>query len=265
VITSGKPDVSIVILNWNSPEFIDVCLHTLAITEGVEYEVVVVDNGSTDPASLPALRQFKEEGLITTLVEHPVNSFFSEGNNIGVRNTDPRSDYVLTLNSDVGFLRPDWLTQMLRWMDGTINYWPSVWGLQPASPSAGPRDIVSLGWSHDDKLYNHVRPEGWCVLWRRLAWRDFDVKHPFHNGFEHAVAQSIRDGNKCGVLFNYSTYLIHREQGSGKIPDGAFSHPEQPDMAGWFEGLTVESLDFSLGAVCTCQGGRTEHSSYICW
>lgn len=251
------PTVSIVILNFNHPEIIDICLHTLAITEGVDYEVIVVDNASENPESLPKLRQYRDEGLITTLVENPKNDFFSEGNNVGVRNSNPESEFILLLNSDVAFLRPDWLSQLLGWMDGTTKYWPSVWGLAPTIPSPGPRDIVSAGWSHDANIQGNVRPEGWCCLIRRSVFSELSPDFPFHYGFEEMIATAVRNGAKCGVLFNYAPYMVHREQGSGKTPDGRFVNTRTPDMTAWFSGLTIESLDFTLGP--------NEHDTYMCW
>lgn len=250
------PLVSIVILNFNHPEVIDICLRTLAITEGVDYEVVVVDNGSEDHV-LPILRSYRDKGLITTLVENPVNSFFSEGNNIGVRHTNPSSEYVLLLNSDVAFLRSDWLVRLLAWMEGTAEYHPSVWGLKPTVPSPGPRDIVSAGWSHDANIFGRVRPEGWCCLFRRSVWREMSLDFPWYYGFEEMVASVVRDGARCGVLFNYAPYMVHREGGSDKTPDGQFTNLRTPDLPRWFEGLTIESLDFTLGP--------DEHSSYLNW
>lgn len=73
----SDPKVSIIIPNYNSPQIIDICLRTLEMTEGIPYEVVVVDNAS-DEETVRQLRQHKEEGRITTLVENPENSLYSE-------------------------------------------------------------------------------------------------------------------------------------------------------------------------------------------
>jgi glycosyltransferase involved in cell wall biosynthesis len=254
----SDPEVSIVILNYNNPEVIDVCLRTLHMTEGVPYEVVVVDNGSPNPDMVPILRGYRDEGLITTLVENSENAFFSEGNNIGVRASNPNSKYILLLNSDVGFLRPDWLLRLVEWMEGTAKWWPSVWGLRPSIPREGPRDLVSCGWSHDATVEpGHVRPEGWCFLMRREWWREISPDFPWLYGIEEMQASAIREGAKCGVLFNYAPYLVHREGGSGKSRDGAFVNKRVPDIPGWFNGLDIETIDFKLGP--------DEHSSYICW
>jgi glycosyltransferase involved in cell wall biosynthesis len=251
------PRVSIVVLNWNSPHVIDVCLRSLTVTDGIPYEIVVVDNGSTEPGTLEALRQHRAEGRITTLVENPLNSLFSQGNNIGVAASDPSSEYVLLLNSDVAFLRPDWLVKLVGWAEGTTDYWPTVWAFHPTVPDPGPRDIVSAGWSHDANVEGRVRPEGWCCLFRRSVWRDLSPDFPWHYGFELAVAESVRAGAKCGVLFNYAPYMIHMEGGSGKEHAGTFVNVGAPDLPGWYAGIRIESLDFTLGAF--------EHQSYLGW
>lgn len=250
------PLVSIVVLNYNHPEVITVCLDRLTLTTEIPYEVVVVDNGSTSD-TVAVLRQFKDVGLIDTLVEEPVNHFFSEGNNIGVRNSDPGSEYILLLNSDVAVVRGEWLTKLLAWMNGTAEYRPSLWASKPTQPSPGPRDIVSAGWSHDVNVEGRVRPEGWCCMIRRSVWREISPDFPFHYGFEEMIAATVRAGAKCGVLFNYAPYLIHREGGTGKAVAGSIVNKREPDMAGWFSGLVIESLDFTLG--------DDEHSTYLDW
>lgn len=263
------PRVSIVIPNYQHPEVSDISLRALTITEGVDYEVVVVDNGS-EPHVVEALRVHRDEGRITTLVEEPINHYFSEGNNIGVRNANPDAEFVLLMNSDVAVVKPDWLAKLVAWADGTAVYWPNVWCTHPTTPSPGPRDIVSAGFAFDPAVEpSHMRPEGFCCLIRRSVWRDLSPDFPWHYGFEEAVALSIRDGAKCGVLSQYPPYLVHREGGSApgtwscqnvavieRGPTG-FVNTRVSDIPGWFNGLDIETLDFTLGV--------HEHDSYLLW
>lgn len=252
----SDPRVSIVILNYNHPETINICLRSLTLTEGIDYEVVVVDNGSR-PEVVEELRQHQAEGRIDTLVAEPVNHMFSEGNNVGMRNSNPNSEYILLLNSDIGILKSDWLKKIVQWADGTIEYWPSIWGLKPNKPSPGPKDIVSAGFSHDASvLPSNVRPEGFCCLISRSVWVDLSPDLPWHGGFEEAVATAVRNGATCGVLSQYPPYFVHREGASGteKIQP---VNKREPDIAGWFRGLNIETLDFHFGP--------DEHSSYLSW
>lgn len=252
----SDPEVSIVILSWNHPEVTEICLRTLnTVTRDVEFEVVVVDNGS-DEKTLEFLHEAETIGWIDTLVESKENLLFSKGNNVGVAATNPESKYILLLNSDVAFLRSDWLTKMIGWMEGTVEHAPSVWNLHPAQPDPGPRDIVSLGWSHDANVEGRVRPEGWCCLFRRDHWRDISEDFLWLYGLDEAICLSARAGSKVGVLSQYSPYLVHLEGGSSSGPQ-SFADKRAPDLPGWYAGVRIESLDFELGP--------NEHGSYRWW
>lgn len=249
-----NPLVSIIILNYFHPEVIDVCLRHLQKYTEIPHEVVVVDNGS-DQNTIDYLREQHRLGLIDVLVENGYNALFSEGNNIGVQHSDPESEYLLFLNSDVAVIHDQWLDKLLSWIEGEANYWPNPWCSKVNHPKGGPLDILSAGWSHDINVEGNARPEGFCLMMRRKIWRPFDTNFPWLYGWEHTVSEIMRDGARCGVLFNYSKYLVHRESASGKPP--AHEDASAPDLGGWFAGLEIETLDFTLGP--------DEHSSYLEW
>ncbi len=94
-----NPTVTIVVLNWNGADDTLACLDSLAALTYPNFDVVVVDNGSTDD-SLTHLRTYKAPYLLT-LLETGHNLGFAGGNNVGIRfalNKD--ADYVLVLNND---------------------------------------------------------------------------------------------------------------------------------------------------------------------
>lgn len=253
-------EVSIIVLNYGDPSIIDVCLRRLDIlTQGVDYEVVVVDNtGLPDriPQVEPQLLRHRDEGRIDKLIFNDTNRFFSGGNNDGVAASDPGSKYLLFLNSDVAVVHQLWLTSLLNWIEGRATPRPSPWAFKPTQVRPGPLDILSAGWSHDANVQpSMARPEGFCLMIRRSVWRPFDEAFPWHYGWEHTVSEMIRDGSRCGVLFNYAPYLIHREGASGGAV--GFVNDGTPDLGKWFAGLNVETLDFTLGP--------DEHSSYLEW
>jgi hypothetical protein len=254
------PLVSIIVLNYGDPSIIDVCLRRLAIlTQIVPYEVVVVDNtGLPERISQvePQLQRHLLEGRIDKLVFNDVNRYFSGGNNDGVAASDSQSEYLLFLNSDVAVIHQLWLCKLLAIIEGTGDFAPNPWATKPTVAAPGPLDILSAGWSHDVNVQpSMARPEGFCLMMRRSVWRPFDENFPWHYGWEHTVADTIRDGARCGVLFNYAPYLIHREGASGGAV--GFENRDQPDLGKWFAGLNIETLDFTLGP--------DEHSSYMEW
>jgi GT2 family glycosyltransferase len=94
----SAPDISILVVSWNTSELTTACLDSLAVSVGPEtsYETIVVDNGSTD-GSVEMLRA--REGL--TLVENEANVGYAAAvNQAYARSMAP---LVLLLNSDIVF------------------------------------------------------------------------------------------------------------------------------------------------------------------
>jgi len=88
-------DLSIVIVNWNSADYLRKCLRTIHDTvRGIAVEIIVVDNASTagglDDAVLPT------PGV--TVVRLARNLGFAGANNVGLRRA--RGECVLLLNPD---------------------------------------------------------------------------------------------------------------------------------------------------------------------
>ncbi len=89
------PEISVIIVNYNSYELTAACIRSvIAHTKDCSYEIVLVDNASTecDP------QRFKDEFPAITLVRSAVNGGFAAGNNEGIRAS--KGTYILLLNSD---------------------------------------------------------------------------------------------------------------------------------------------------------------------
>ncbi|OGC69528.1 hypothetical protein A2415_05245 [candidate division WWE3 bacterium RIFOXYC1_FULL_39_7] len=93
-----KVDLSVVVLNYNTKEIVLDCLKSIyEHTENVSFEVVVVDNGSTD-GSQAAVGNLKSQISNLKLVQNIKNLGFAKGNN-RARNV-VTGEYILFLNSD---------------------------------------------------------------------------------------------------------------------------------------------------------------------
>ncbi len=121
----SAPLVCIVMVTWNHWEVSAQCLDQLMRLTYPYYQVIVVDNGSTDgtpehiATSYPAIK----------LLRNAENLGFAAGCNVGLRHAQAeRADYVLILNNDVSF-EPDLLT---RFVDGAER-WPQVGIFTPAA------------------------------------------------------------------------------------------------------------------------------------
>jgi GT2 family glycosyltransferase len=87
--------LSIVIVNHNVRYFVEQCLHSIRrASEGIEHEVVVVDNASDDGS-----RQYlKARSPRTRFIWNETNLGFAKANNQGMKATSGR--YILFLNPD---------------------------------------------------------------------------------------------------------------------------------------------------------------------
>jgi len=100
------PKVFIIILNWNGWRDTIECIESLKKLNYPNYEVVIVDNGSTDESPQILPQKFPKIKLIET----GKNLGFAGGNNVGIKYALEKSaDYILLLNNDAlvdsGFLK----------------------------------------------------------------------------------------------------------------------------------------------------------------
>lgn len=86
------------------------CLRSIYSTvRNVSYEIVVVDNASTDGSVEMLKKDFKQ----VTLIENPQNTGFSCANNKGIRHA--RGSYILLLNSDI-FLKDSAIDNLMQFI-----------------------------------------------------------------------------------------------------------------------------------------------------
>ncbi len=133
-------DLGIVIVNWNTRDYLCRCLQTVYASEGdFSYDVVVVDNGSTDGSTEMVAETFPQ----VTLISGHGNVGYPRGNNLGLRwlgyadtPGEMRADvprYALLLNPDTE-LPPRALADMIAYMDA-----------HPEIGTAGPKLVLPDG------------------------------------------------------------------------------------------------------------------------
>ncbi len=90
-----QSEISIIIVNWNTRDVLCDCLRTLyQQAGGIDFEVIVVDNASTDSSAEMVKVRFPN----VILIENHENRGFAAANNQGM--AIARGRYVLLLNSD---------------------------------------------------------------------------------------------------------------------------------------------------------------------
>lgn len=108
-----KPLVSIIILNYNGRRFLEDCLLSVLATEYPRFEVVLVDNASTDN-SLNLAEELSANDARLKVVKSKKNMGFGAGNNLGL--ACAKGDYIVFLNNDT-WVYPDWLTYLVETME----------------------------------------------------------------------------------------------------------------------------------------------------
>jgi N-acetylglucosaminyl-diphospho-decaprenol L-rhamnosyltransferase len=112
-LSSSSVDVSICILNWNGSKMLSDCLQSLRDILGLNrsgFEIIVIDNGSTDDSVGMVRATFPDVRLVTI----PKNIGISAATNEGLRHASGR--YSLILNNDI-VLHGDCLDRMVQFLD----------------------------------------------------------------------------------------------------------------------------------------------------
>ena len=104
-----QPLVSIIIPSKDNPDVVRQCIRSVyAHTDYPNYEIIVIDNGSTARVRI-GLENFRQECPFTYLYL-PMEFNFSNMCNAGVKAA--KGEYILLLNDDMEVIEDSWLTRM---------------------------------------------------------------------------------------------------------------------------------------------------------
>jgi len=104
---SPHKKVSVVIPNWNTQRWLHGCLNGLRNQEYQDFQVILVDNGSTDN-SVPFVKEHFPEVEVLTFSK---NKGFATAVNAGINRSD--CEYVVLLNVDT-VPHPGWLLKLVE-------------------------------------------------------------------------------------------------------------------------------------------------------
>ncbi len=215
--------VSVIIPTRNYGKVLNTCLESLfQKTDYPNYEVLVMDNGSTEPETLELFEtwQNKEpERFRCAPLDIPFN--FSKINNQGVLKTNGK--YLLFLNNDTEILTPDWMSAMVEQAQrppvgvvGALLLYPDDQSIQHAGVIGGLGGVAD----HSHKLFpsdvpgyfgqiqtinNYSAVTAACVMCRREVFDEV-------GGFEEELAQSFNDVDLCFKIVEKgyrNVYLPH--------------------------------------------------------
>jgi len=106
--------ISVIVLNYNGKLFLENCFLSLKKQTLKPFEIIMVDNGSSDGSveyirkAFPGIR----------VIENKVNSGFAGGNNIGVEAA--KGKYIVLLNNDV-IVNKNWLAELYKTFNNKVQ------------------------------------------------------------------------------------------------------------------------------------------------
>lgn len=198
---ANQTQVTIVVLNWNGIADTLDCIQSLRKLDYPNYEVVIVDNGSTDNS----VETIKADFPNLTLIEVRKNLGYTGGNNRGLRYALQRgADYILLLNNDTE-VAPDFLSLLVE--------------VAEADPSVGMVGPL---------IYYHDRPQviwsaGGAVDWERGSTRMLGLDEVDHDQFGLAP-RPVDFITGCALLVKSSVV----EQ-TGPLDDRFFAYYEDAE------------------------------------
>jgi N-acetylglucosaminyl-diphospho-decaprenol L-rhamnosyltransferase len=200
------PDISIIILNWNTCGMLADCLNSvIGATENLDVEIIVVDNASTDGSQAMVRGKFPHVRLIA----NRENVGFARGNNQALAVCQGR--YALLINSDA-FAQPGSVQALVHLADA-----------QPRAGIVGARVL-----NPDNSFQESYAP--FPNLWREFLilsgiGRLLYGRHYPSHGSEEDKGPQIAD-YVAGVCL-----LVRREafEDVGGLDEGYFMYAEDVD------------------------------------
>ncbi len=160
-----NPDISVVIPCFNTPvEFIKEAIESVkANKEEISYEIIIVDDGSTDEATLQFLKQINNESIN---VIFQTNKGPAVARNTGVQNS--RSNYIFFLDSD-DKLNTSNVYKAFQILKNDANT-GVVYSNATLFGDASRNNFISKPFDITELLINNYIPM--CSLINKSAWED---------------------------------------------------------------------------------------------
>ena len=206
------PKIGVIIVSYNSRNYLDDLFFSLAEVQYQNWEIVFIDNASTDESADYLKEKFKARFSNLTIIKVNKNSGFAIGNNIGLKYLMERNfDYAYLLNQDT-VVAPDFLEQALERMDDKTGSAQSLIFLH------GKDEINTLGNAIHFLGFGYCCGYGWNKEKTAKYLEEWQKEDPEFN---------IAYGSGAGLLLN-----LEALKKSGLFDDEYFMYHEDLDL-GW--------------------------------
>ena len=161
--TPGRPRVSILVLTYNNLVMSQACLLSIYRNTSVPFEIIVVDNASSDDS--PAwLERYAAGHPNLTLILNQENRGFAAGNNQAARAAS--GEYLVFLNNDT-LVTPGWAERLIAHMQSD----PQIGLVGPVTNSTGNEARIAVDYSTPRGLEEFSRARA-----QRMAGQCFDIR-----------------------------------------------------------------------------------------
>jgi GT2 family glycosyltransferase len=216
--------LTLIVLCHNAPLFVARLLDSIETLQGIDFETVVVDNGSDRQNQITSFITSLNAGHTETYIRSRTNLFFPAGINLGAKLASPDCTHLMYLNSDTEFKDPEALKKM------AAMHRPGITGLGVVKSNSVPE-----------------RPDGFCFLIDRAVHVRFgglDEQYKWWWSITKLESQVLQAGLSVQAVRHYENLLVHF---GGKSGDAwkAVNLPEPPtESALWFNtGARITVID----------------------
>ncbi len=215
-MTTTPPTLSVIIVNWNTQGLLRQCLQSVYDTVAdISFEVLVVDNASTDGSVEMVEAQFPQARLL----RNTENTGFARANNQALAACN--GELILLLNSDAVLL-PDTARQMLNRMEK-----------ESSTGIVGPR-IVNPDGSFQSSYMDFPTLWSELLLMTKLHTLVYGACFPSHTPEESREVRSADWVSGACLMIRRQAY-----EEVGGLDEGFFMYSEEVDwcwrvkQAGW--------------------------------
>ncbi len=214
--------VSVIIPTKNGYEDLKTCVDSIIEkTSYSNYEIIIADNGSTDPKMQELFAEYKhqlKDRFIVELIDIPFN--YSRINNLAAEKANGK--YFLFLNNDTEVIEPDWMTVMVSYAQfdrigcvGAKLFYPDD-TTQHAGVLLGIGGVAGHALNNYDRTHcgyfgrlvidvNYLAVTAACMM---VKAADFNAV----NGFDETLEVAFNDVDLCLKVYELGRYNVYAHQ-----------------------------------------------------
>lgn len=214
--------VSVIIPTKNGYDDLKLCVDSIIEkTSYPNYEIIIADNGSTDPKMQELFAEYKKqlnERFIVELIDIPFN--YSRINNLAAEKASGK--YLLFLNNDTEVIEPNWMTTMVSYAQfdrigcvGAKLYYPDD-TTQHAGVLVGIGGVAGHALNNYDRTHcgyfgrlvidvNYLAVTAACMM---VKTADFKAV----NGFDETLEVAFNDVDLCLKIYELGRYNVYAHQ-----------------------------------------------------